>query len=329
MLEPTTISVPNLAARWNQTTGDILEHAAYLRINLLFNFDGLVFDFSDDWLPFGKDAMERRKLQALTDFSERAEAQFKRRVNGQLSQWESLDDEQAVSLRARLTAKKHEIEALNELFDDRDRKRNQKHFRGALMATPEMVNELIRFGFSKHPTIAYRPEGPFHLCDMRGKRVLDGPIVKLEPEAAQWKERLELVDMAISMAAVKAIEAAAQPQKTAPDKTDSPEPVVTKSASVDRDTDKIDWRNLVRGEAYEQWIKTLAENGTPTLENVAAHLADWCINNKVNGNLGRPPKASYMKTHVIDSKHWAPPRSTSREAAKKHIEQKKQEKQAN
>ena len=106
MLEPITISVPNLAARWNQTPSDILERAAALRLHLLFNFDGLAFDLNDAWLPGGKDARQRRELQSLTDFVMRAEAKFKRRVNGQLSQWESLDDDDAVSLRAQVTAKK-------------------------------------------------------------------------------------------------------------------------------------------------------------------------------------------------------------------------------
>lgn len=102
------------------------------------------------------------------------------------------------------------------------------------------------------------------------------------------------------------------------------------SAPVDTESvSGVDWRNVVRAEAWEQWVKTLAENGTPTLENVPYHLANWCINNHVNANMGKPPAAGYIKTHVIDGKHWNPPRHLSREATKKHLEQKKQEKPAN
>ena len=216
MLEPTTISVPNLAARWNQTPSDILEYAAELRLRLLFNFDGLAFDFNDDWLPGGKDARQRRELQSLTDFVKSAEAQFTRRVNGQLSQWESLDSDDAVSLRSKVTTKKQEIQALNDLFDDRDRQRQQKHYRGALTPMPETVDELLRLGFAKHPIQAYRPEGPFKLHTVDGVLFLDGPIVRLESAGVQWKERLEPADMVVSMADVKAIEAATKPHQTAP-----------------------------------------------------------------------------------------------------------------
>ena len=216
MLEPISISVPNLAARWNQTPSDILEHAANVRLHLLFNFDGLVFDFNDDWLPGGKDWKQRRELQTLTDFVKRANAKFKRRAAGQLSQWESLDSNEAVSLRAEVTAKEKKIQALSELFDDRDRKRQKKHYRGYLMAAPATVDELKRLGFAVHPIRAYRPEGPFTLRKVDGVLVLDGPIVRLEAGIAQWKERLEPADMVVSMADVKAIEAAAKPQQTAP-----------------------------------------------------------------------------------------------------------------
>ena len=223
MLEPITISVPNLAARWNQTPSDILERAAALRLHLLFNFDGLAFDLNDAWLPGGKDARQRRELQSLTDFVMRAEAKFKRRVNGQLSQWESLDDDDAVSLRAQVTAKKQEIQDLNESFDDRDRQRQQKHYRGALRPTPGTVYQLLRLGFAKHPIQAYRPEGPFMLHTVDGVLVLDGPIVRLESAGVQWKERLETSDMVVRMADVKAIEAAAKSPQKAPANDSAPE----------------------------------------------------------------------------------------------------------
>lgn len=241
MLEPTTISIPNLAVRWNQTPADILEYAANLRLHLLFNFDGLVFDFNDDWLPIGKDWRERREFEALTDFVKRADAQFKRRRNGQLSQWESLDSDEAVSLRAEVTARNQAIEIMNGMFDERDRKRQQKHYRGALMALPATVDELLRLGFAKHPIQAYRPEGP---------------VVRLEPARAQWKERLEPADMLVSMADVKAIEAATKPQQTAPAiDTAPPAPVEAVGASDDVEPkSNLPWWQL----AYD--IHDMAQN---------------------------------------------------------------------
>jgi hypothetical protein len=85
-----------------------------------------------------------------------------------------------------------------------------------------------------------------------------------------------------------------------------------------------DWKNTVRAEAYEQWVRVLASNGTPTLDNVSTYLAHWCVANGVNGSLGKPPKSGYIKVHVIGGTHWTPPRGMTREAAKKQLEQEKQ-----
>ena len=240
MLEPTTISVPNLAARWNQTPDDILAHATELRLHLLFNFNGLAFDLAEEWLRGGQDTIQRRELQSLADFVERAEAKFTRRRNGQLSQWESLDHDEAVALRAEVTTANRQIKALKELLDERDRKRQQQHYRGALMAAPATVQELLRLGFTKHPLQAFRPEGPFCLREIDGVRVLEGPIVWLESAGSKWKECLEPADMVVSMAAVKAIEAAAKTQQTATD-TATPAPVVEET-STDRRARWLDMR---------------------------------------------------------------------------------------
>ena len=105
--------------------------------------------------------------------------------------------------------------------------------------------------------------------------------------------------------------------------------VVDEGASGGVEHANVDWRNIVRAEAWEKWVKTLAENGTPTLENVSKHLADWCKVNEIKTSTGISPQASYLQIHVINSKHWVPPRNMSREVAKKHLEQKKHVKQAN
>lgn len=83
-----------------------------------------------------------------------------------------------------------------------------------------------------------------------------------------------------------------------------------------------DWKNLVRAEAYDEWVRIIANNGTATLENVAKHLADWCVRNGVKANGGKSPRMGYIKTHVIDGKHWEAPRNLTREKAREHVKQK-------
>jgi len=105
------------------------------------------------------------------------------------------------------------------------------------------------------------------------------------------------------------------------DNASAPVNTTTKSREV------CDWRNAVRAEAWEQWVKILAENGTPTLQNVSEYLAAWCAQMNIRTDTDRTPQASYIKTHVICAKYWVPPRAMSREAAKKHLAEKKHEKQ--
>lgn len=91
---------------------------------------------------------------------------------------------------------------------------------------------------------------------------------------------------------------------------------------------KPNWRNAIRGEAFEEWVRTIASGGTATLRDVAEHCSSWCKEKGVKSDIGRFPTSGYIKTHVIGGTHWQPPRGLSREAAKEHLEQKAQEEQA-
>jgi hypothetical protein len=168
--------------------------------------------------------------------------------------------------------------------------------------------------------------------------VLNHPVLKndpvvtrypddVDPTTCRWllgadahKKWRDLLSGAIERHELTLLDFASKlPIDTAPaTDTATPAPVVV-----------TDWRNAVRAEAWEKWVKTLAENGTPTLENVSVYLASWCDANQIMTDTGKTPKSSYLKIHVIDGKHWNPPRNMSREAAKKHLEQKEHAKQAN
>lgn len=45
IIEPITLTLAELASRWNKTTRQVLE----LGLPMYFYFDGLVFDFGDKW----------------------------------------------------------------------------------------------------------------------------------------------------------------------------------------------------------------------------------------------------------------------------------------
>ncbi len=215
MFEAKTLNVPELAARWGKSPRQILEHAASTALPLLFDFDGLVIDAMGERLA-QFDADQQLEHEKLTAFVHAAESKFKRRIAGLLRVDETLTVPEGIALRKELTTAQAKIKELEELFDEVTRARQKYHFRGPLRATPATVDELQRLGCAEHPIRAYRPEGPFKLHTVDGVPVLDGPMVRLEEGAAKWKERLEPADMFVSMAHVKAIEAADKPKPKEP-----------------------------------------------------------------------------------------------------------------
>jgi hypothetical protein len=196
MFESITINIPELAERWSKTPRQILEHAAAMKLRLLFNFDGLVIDANGERLK-QYDADQKREHEILSAFVKSAEDKFKRRIADLLSQRESLTNPEAVELRNEITTAQAKMKTIEESCDIMTRERLKYHYRGYLMASLETANDLLRQGFAKHPIRAYS---------------LDGQIVRLEPAIAQWKERLEPADMMVGMSDVKAIEAAAEEQ---------------------------------------------------------------------------------------------------------------------
>lgn len=213
--------------------------------------------------------------------------------------------------------------------------------------TEPMLREPMRFGLTPRERVAATALGNLATYKITSCAILEkanpardsddptpAPGMTFNQEREIWG-RLEVFrDSALVYARVlgdaQLIEHYQTPMTAPATDTATPAPVVTDGVLGTPAPEPVaDWRNSVRAEAWEQWVKTLAENGTPNLENVAKHLATWCVTNKINGNLGKPPKAGYIKTHVICGRYWAPPRNMSREVAKKHLEQKKQEEQAN
>ena len=192
MFEEKTFNVPELATRWNKTPRQILEHAASMKLGLLFDFDGLVIDARGDRLV-QYDAGQKREHENLTAFVYGAEDKFKRRIAGLLRQGETLTTPEAIDLRKEVMTAQAKIKTLEDVFDVVTRERIKYHYRGYLRATPETVNDLLRQGFAVHPNIAHR---------------LDGTIVRLDVGKAQWQERLEPTDMLVMLDEVKAIEAA-------------------------------------------------------------------------------------------------------------------------
>lgn len=148
MFEPITLSVSDLAKRWQTTNRHILEMALSLRLPLYFFFDGLTLDVNDRWNQHGGD-----------DLSARA-----------------------------LIQSQEGPEALAEALEAREETRRKAAFNGSLRIPPQTILQLMNQGAGPAPGLAYAPSAPIELVDIgqqRGSKepflVWEGALLSLEP----------------------------------------------------------------------------------------------------------------------------------------------------
>lgn len=148
MFEPITLSVSDLAKRWQTTNRHILEMALSLRLPLYFFFDGLTLDVNDRWNQHGGD-----------DLSARA-----------------------------LIQSQEGPEALAEALEAREETRRKAAFNGSLRIPPQTILQLMNQGAVPAPGLAYAPSAPIELVDIgqqRGSKepflVWEGALLSLEP----------------------------------------------------------------------------------------------------------------------------------------------------
>lgn len=205
MTEPITLTLAELAARWNKTPPQALEYALH-RLPLYFYFDGLVFDFSDKWHRANGDADAVQQRDAIKERLATVDIDLQRQTlhrSGQLklSQWEdALSNEQLHALRAesgRLTA---ELTRLSTLLEQPSQQRQRSVRQSLLRAAPRTLQPLTTSDSAKFPHFAYVPLSP------AGSTALDGKLVALE-DGFPLKETLTLADICVSMHELEMLEA--------------------------------------------------------------------------------------------------------------------------
>lgn len=208
MIEPLTLTVAELATRWNQTARQVLEHG----LPMYFYFDGLVFDFSDKWHRANGDAKEAQDLEAHTARLSMLEIDLERqslhkRGLLKLTQWEeALSDDELHGYRAEADRLGKQIAHLTALLKERADERQNRVRNGLLRAAPRTLQEIAQHGKTKFPHFAYMPHSP----NSDGKGAIpDGAVVALE-DGFPLKEWLGEADVVVSMLDVKVAEAAAQ-----------------------------------------------------------------------------------------------------------------------
>jgi hypothetical protein len=213
MIEPITLTVEELAGRWNRTSRQILEYALHRFLPIYFPFDGLVFDVVDEWHRSNGDWEETRERGTLKQSIDAIEAQLQRHAlhqRGQLNlpQWEQvLTSDEVKELRAKVDAQNLKHRRLSELLDRREIERKSYSRNGLLRAAPATLQAVAERGNQPFPRFAYLPDKPVFLApapDGNGQ-VLDGHLVALE-DARSPKERLTVNDLFVAMGDVREIE---------------------------------------------------------------------------------------------------------------------------
>ena len=262
MIEPDILTIGKLAARWQQTPLQIVNHAQTLMVPLYFPFEGLVFEVNDHWHRSTGDYEQTREIDILNASIAQGESRIKRNARGDVSEWEdrlSTDDRQ--KLRADIEANKCNRTALTELLEQRCIERNRCEYRGYLRAAPSTLWDIATTGAAQFPHKAFHPHSPIHIATLpdRSAQVWEGRMVALEPGPGcdcYKKDTLTTDDLCAFMVEVKVIEAhQAAKQQTTPAQTAAmPAPVVqateTKEQRQDRRLQTCEKYGLVMPKSY-------------------------------------------------------------------------------
>lgn len=238
MFEPDILTIGELAARWQQTPLQIINHAQALRVPLYFAFEGLVFDVGDHWHRGTGDYDQTREIGVLSASITQREAQIKRNARGDVGQWEQpLTSDDTIELRTEIEANKRKRTALTELLEQRSIERNRCEYRGYLRAAPSTLWDIATIGAAPFPRKAFHPHSPVHIAKLpdRSGHVWDGRMVALEPGPGcdrYKKDTLTIDDLHAFMVEVKAIEAHQAAQQTAPASDTVPEQEAAMPAPV-------------------------------------------------------------------------------------------------
>lgn len=207
-IEPLTLTLAELAARWNQTPQQVLEspHA----LPMYFYFDGLVFDFNDKWHRANGDAQLIQSLEGHKTRLSTVEIDLQRQTMHKrgllkLTQWEeSMSDEEMQSQQAEADRLTEEIARLSAQLKKRAEERQRCVRNGLVRAAPRTLNEIAQRGQVRFPQFAYMPHTPNKAAD-EASAIAAGAVVALE-DGFPLKEMLLLADLVVAMQDVRVIE---------------------------------------------------------------------------------------------------------------------------
>lgn len=193
MIQSDFLNISELAARWEVSERQIIEHGLHQRLPLMFLFGGLAFTPAQLFLTGHGAATEQGEAEHLRTWIAKSEALIRRNAAGLCDIYTALDNGDVLRLRESITEAEVKLAKLAEALETREvLRRNCEQF-GYLRLPPRMIAELQQDGEIPFP---YRALAK------------DGQLMWLEPgSSGKWKARLSLPDLLIPIGAIMAIEA--------------------------------------------------------------------------------------------------------------------------
>lgn len=217
MTETITLTLAELASRWNQTPAQALESATQRSLPVYFYFDGLVFDFSDKWHRANGNFREVTELTTCQERLSAVESDLERQKlfrTGQLklSKWEHvMGDEELHSLHTEADKLGREIARLTALLEQREAERQRHVQSGLLRLAPKTLHEIALHGKTRFPQFAFSPGATASPKGLDGNDPgsagkTQDTLVALE-DGFPVQEQLNLADLCVLMPDVEAVEA--------------------------------------------------------------------------------------------------------------------------
>jgi len=216
-IEPLTLTLPELAARWNMTPQQMLAGAVPQVVPMYFYFDGLVFGFGDKWLRANGDAAVTQDLDAHQTRAASIEIDLQRQALHKrgllkLTQWEeALSEAELSQHQAESDHLASEIVRLTALLKQRHEERQQHVRNGLLRAAPRTLSDIALHGKTRFPQFAFMPNTTPGADT--SERVAAGAVVAME-DGFPLKEVLEAGDLVISMLDIRLAEDAGLHQQS-------------------------------------------------------------------------------------------------------------------
>ena len=272
MFDSPTLSVSELAERWDKTPRQILDYAQVLGVPLYFMFDGLAFDLADRWHRFHGDADQRRELEHLQASIKAREGWIRRSVRNENGEWEQrLTTEEIREQRAKIEASTERCEQLKEMLEQRETGRNRMHYRGLMRAGPKMLFDIAQSGQTNYLHLAFHPATPVRVLRLpdRNEQVWDGRVMALEALGAPCPA-LTIESLCAVTAEVKAIEERLKAQQPATAQAAAPEyGTPSKLSKADKD-EIVRLYSRGRGQSVNALARSF-EVSRPTIDKVLRH----------------------------------------------------------